>query len=84
MKSFLSESSIHGVKYLADGGSLVSKIAWLICLCASFATSLYFIYLNVEHWQNSPAVVTTVSRAAVWVRLLELFFTLQNLITGIF
>ena len=67
LSTFVSESSIHGVKYLVEAKHAISKFLWLVCICASFTAAFVFIYQNIINWNNSPAVVTSVRTALVKV-----------------
>ena len=68
-KTFLEETSIHGLKYLALGKNAILKTLWFLCIVASFSTAIGIIYLNVLNWENSPSVVTTVEPVLLQVRI---------------
>ena len=64
-KSFLLETSIHGLKYLVASKNSLCKLLWLMSIVGSFTAASVIIYFNVVDWNNSPAVVTSVDTVEV-------------------
>ena len=60
--AYLDASTVHGLRYVAKTRALV-RAAWVACVTVSFCAAACIIYLNVEGWRNSPAVVTSVEPA---------------------
>jgi hypothetical protein len=75
---FLRSSTIHGLRYLVDSRSLVSKVAWLFCIAASFLIAVYMILLNIEEWNNSPTTVRSVTSTQIKASLKLRFSNAQK------
>ena len=68
LRSYLEASSIHGLYYVSSAGGHFSRSVWLVCVCACAVSAAVVIFFNVAAWENSPAVVTSVSPVLVQVR----------------
>ncbi len=81
LSSFLNESSLPGVKYLASGrqhGSF-ARLLWTACVLASAGGAACIIYLNVTEWRDSPVLVSEVTSG----RLKESPFTKIKILQSI-
>ncbi len=67
LSTFLQESSIHGLRYLAMSEGASARTAWLLAVCSSLCAACAIVYLNLEGWMRSPVVVTTVKTVTVKV-----------------
>lgn len=65
LSPFLQATSIHGLRYLSESKSILARFLWLVCIVGCFFSALVIIYLNVVHWENSPAVITRVQPVLV-------------------
>ena len=69
LKTYLQETSIHGLKYLSIRTHPVFKALWLVCILASFLAASTISYMNVLNWQSSPSVVSTVEQVLIKVKI---------------
>lgn len=62
IRTYLNDTSIHGLRYLKRAKSVpcVFRLIWLVCIVGSFIAATIIIVLNVKNWENSPVVVTSV------------------------
>ena len=70
LRAYLEYSSIHGLFYVGSARSPLSRALWLVCVCACATAAAVISFYNVVAWENSPAVVTSVNRILVQVRIL--------------
>ncbi len=67
LTSFLSETTFHGVRYLAPGAGAGSfaQLLWAACVLASAGGAACIIYLNVSEWRESPVLVSAVESGRI-------------------
>ena len=63
----MESSSIHGLYYVSSASGPLARSVWFLCFCACAIAAAVVIFFNVAAWENSPAVVTSVSPALVKV-----------------
>ena len=60
LKEFLQSSTIHGLAYIADSPSKLSKCFWLSVVIFGFSTAFNLIHDSYDDWQASP-IATSIS-----------------------
>ena len=58
LKSFLSETSLHGFKYLGFGHNNIARIYWSIILILSFSYGVYQINDAMVDWSENPVITS--------------------------
>ncbi len=66
---FLSETTIHGLRYLVVAKTLLVRLVWAVVILISAALAVAFIYLNIKRWLDSPSIITSVRPVSVMVRI---------------
>ena len=67
LKSYLEQSSIHGLQYVGTARYPLSRYLWLVSVMCCASTAGVTIYYNISAWENSPSVVTRVTPILVQV-----------------
>ncbi len=67
-RKYFAETSIHGLKYIAEPGRhIVERIFWLVAVVSFAVTAGYLIYAVIDKWQTSPVLVSFDSKAVpIW------------------
>ncbi len=58
IRRFYTESTIHGVQYLAPDRSLCTRILWLCLMVLAIILASLVVLSLLENWQQNPIVTT--------------------------
>ena len=62
--SYFSETTVHGFRYVAEGGNICEKLTWVILICAGFSYSSYIILSSFNDWFDTP-LETTIAKVSM-------------------
>ena len=51
--------SIHGLKQVAEGESLCTRLVWLCLVLFQFSLAVFFVWSAFQDWQGNPDVTVT-------------------------
>ena len=60
LKEFLEQSTIHGLVYISNAPSKLSKVFWFLIVVTGFSCAAYLINSSYVDWQSSP-IATAIS-----------------------
>ena len=64
IRSYFSETTVHGFRYVAEGGNLFEKLSWVTLISIGFILSGSIIQQSFNEWENSP-LQTTIDRVSM-------------------
>ena len=64
--AYLSETSVHGFRYIVEGRNLVEKVAWFCIVFLGFVFSGWIIIQAFKNWAEYP-VETTIDEVGLSV-----------------
>ena len=62
--SYFSETTVHGFRYVAEGGNIYEKLSWVILIIIGFILSGCIIFQSFKDWTDTP-LQTTIDKVSM-------------------
>ena len=64
LTGYLSETTIHGFRYIVEGRNICEQFAWILFIIIGFTLCIHIILQAFQGWENDP-VQTTIDQVSV-------------------
>ena len=68
--SYFSETTVHGFRYVVEGGNICEKVSWVILILIGFVFSGYIIVQSFKDWGETP-LQTTIDKVSMPIEKLD-------------
>ena len=68
--SYFSETTVHGFRYIVEGGNKCEKWSWAVLIIASLMLSTYIIHKSFKDWIDTP-LQTTIKQVSMPIEELD-------------
>ena len=62
--SYFSETTVHGFRYVAEGGNICEKMSWVVLIVIGFILSGCIILRSFTDWEETP-LQTTIAKISM-------------------
>ena len=62
--TYFSETTVHGFRYVAEGGNICEKLIWVVLILTGFIFGGVLIFQSLSDWDETP-LETTISQVSM-------------------
>ena len=70
ISSYFSETTVHGFRYVAEGGNICEKTSWVVLIVIGFILSRCIILRSFTDWEETP-LQTTIEQVSMPIEELD-------------
>ena len=62
--TYFSETTVHGFRYVAEGGNICEKLTWVVLILIGFIFGGCLIFQSLRDWDETP-LETTIAQVSM-------------------